>query len=112
MAFKQLLVKKNLIFFSFFWGGGMGPPLFAPSKGGNQERGPPMTPYDPPFHFKILSYYQNEDVYKKFIPKIRLSQSQPMWPHCGQEICIWSQEMSIDICVYIKRSTNIAFCVY
>ena len=25
----------------------------------------------------------------------RLSQSQATWPHCGQEICIESQEISV-----------------
>ena len=52
-------------------------------------------PYNPPVTVKIF---------------YRLSQFQSTWPHCGQKIFIWSQEMSIYICVYIKQSTNIAFC--
>ena len=30
----------------------------------------------------------------------RLSQSQAMWAHCGQEICIESQEISVNIHVF------------
>ena len=31
----------------------------------------------------------------------RLSQSQATWPHCGQEICIESQEISVNIHVFV-----------
>ena len=38
----------------------------SPSNGGNQEKLPPNECLLPPnFHFIILSYYQNGDVYKK-----------------------------------------------
>ena len=42
----------------------------------------------------------------------RLLQSQSEWQHFWQEMCIESQEMSIKICVSIKRSINIAFCPF
>ena len=45
----------------------------SPSNGGNQEKLPPNECLLPPnFHFIILSYYQNEEVYKKTCQKIFL----------------------------------------
>ena len=38
--------------------------------GATRENDHPMTPYDPHFSLKILSYYQIEDVYKKLDQKI------------------------------------------
>ena len=59
----------------------------------------------------LKSNYDIGGVYQKFFgPKIfqyftsniyyRLSQSQATWAHCGQEICIESQEISVNIHVF------------
>ena len=70
----QHFAKKNRIIFSDFkemviWqllGKKNAPPL-GPSNWANQKKGPPN---DCHFHFKFLSYYQNEDVQKTTHQKI------------------------------------------
>ena len=48
---------------------GLGSPPLAPSKEGNQKNDNPWLPMTPTFYVKILSYYQNVDVYKKLDQK-------------------------------------------
>ena len=63
MVIWQLLFNQNLDFFR-------GSTPFAPLNGCNKKNDHPMTAYDHTFYFKILSYYQKEDVYKKRDKKI------------------------------------------